>query len=152
MTTLMSLQPWSWQILILIQLRWQYFQIFCLWRRSLCLNLVLTLKNCNEPPSYASNASTAYVVAIWPSFLFESLETNLGNWWDFFGQMVYRPPSPPWQKISRTPMPVLPCLPSVFFLAWMLYYWRHFPDIAFDFQIRSTLAVAAYGILAVNEW
>ena len=88
----MSLQPWSWQILILIQLRWQYFQIFCLWRRSLCLNLVLTLKNCIEPPSYASNASTAYVVAIWPSFLFESLETNLGNWWDFFGQMVYPPP------------------------------------------------------------
>ena len=86
MTNLMSLQPWSWQILILIQLRWQYFQIFCSWRRSLCLNLVLTLKNCIEPPSYASNASTAYVVAIWPSFLFESLETNLGNWWDFFGQ------------------------------------------------------------------
>ena len=27
---------------------------------------------------------------------------NLGNLGDIFGQMVYRPP---WQKISRTPMP-----------------------------------------------
>ena len=26
---------------------------------------------------------------------------NLGNWQEFFGQMVYRPP---WQKIARTPM------------------------------------------------
>ena len=32
----------------------------CLWRRSLCSKLVLTLKtNCIKPPSYAS---TAYVV------------------------------------------------------------------------------------------
>ena len=29
---------------------------------------------------------------------------NLGNLPEFFGQMVYRPPSPPWQKIARTPM------------------------------------------------
>ena len=28
---------------------------------------------------------------------------NLGNLREFFGQMVYRPP---WQKISRTPMPL----------------------------------------------
>ena len=27
--------------------------------------------------------------------------TNLGNFQEFFGQMVYRPP---WQKIARTPM------------------------------------------------
>ena len=26
---------------------------------------------------------------------------NLGNFQEFFGQMVYRPP---WQKIARTPM------------------------------------------------
>ena len=45
------------------------FPNVCLWRRSLCSNLVLTLKNCIEPPSYAS---TAYVVAIWPSFIFDS--------------------------------------------------------------------------------
>ena len=56
------------------------FPNVCLWRRSLCSDLVLTLKNRIEPPSYAK---------------------NLGNLRDFFGQMVYRPP---WQKISRTPM------------------------------------------------
>ena len=26
------------------------------------------------------------------------------KFFEFFGQMVYRPPPPPWQKISRTPM------------------------------------------------
>ena len=65
------------------------FPNVCLWRRSLCLNLVLTLKNCIEPHS-ACNASTAYVVAIWPSFLFDSFV--MGNSWGFFGQMVYPPP------------------------------------------------------------
>ena len=45
------------------------FPNVCLWRRSLCSDLVLTLKNCIKPPSYAR---TAYVVAIWPSFLFDS--------------------------------------------------------------------------------
>ena len=44
------------------------FPNVCLWRRSLCWNLVLTLKNCIEPPSYAS---TAYGVSILPSFLFD---------------------------------------------------------------------------------
>ena len=56
----------------------------CSWRRSLCSDLVLTLKNCIEPPSYAR---TAYVVAIWPSFLFDpfvkiwaTCEIFLGKW------------------------------------------------------------------------
>ena len=60
------------------------FPNVCLWRRSLCSDLVLTLKNCTEPPSYAR---TAYVVAIWPSFLFDSFvkiwatcEMFLGKW------------------------------------------------------------------------
>ena len=44
------------------------FPNVCLWRRSLCSDLVLTLKNCIEPPSFAR---TAYVVAIWSSFLFD---------------------------------------------------------------------------------
>ena len=47
---------------------------------------VLTLKNCIEPPSYAS---TAYVVA---SFLFNCFCKNLGNLQEFYGQMVYCPP------------------------------------------------------------
>ena len=60
------------------------FPNVCLWRRSLCSDLVLTIKNCVEPPSYAR---TAYVVAIWPSFLFDSFvkiwatcEVFLGKW------------------------------------------------------------------------
>ena len=60
------------------------FPNVCLWRRSLCSNLVLTLKNCIEPPSYTI---TAYVVAIWPSFLFDSFvkiwdtcKNFLGKW------------------------------------------------------------------------
>ena len=68
------------------------FPNVCLWRRSLCSDLVLTLKNCIEPPSYAR---TAYVVAIWPSFLFDSFvkiwatcEIFLGKWFT----------APPWQK------------------------------------------------------
>ena len=61
------------------------FPNVCLWRRSLCSDLVLTVKTCIEPPSYAR---TAYVVAIWPStFLFDSFvkiwviqEIFLGKW------------------------------------------------------------------------
>ena len=60
------------------------FPNVCLWRCSLCSDLVLTLKNCIEPPPYAR---TAYVVAIWPSFHFDSFikiwatcEMFLGKW------------------------------------------------------------------------
>ena len=60
------------------------FPNVCLWRRSLCSDLVLTMKNCIEPPSYSR---TAYVVAIWPSFVFDSFvkiwatcEIFLGKW------------------------------------------------------------------------
>ena len=60
------------------------FPNVCLWRRSLCSDLVLTLKNRIEPPPYAR---TAYVVAIWPSFHFDSFikiwatcEMFLGKW------------------------------------------------------------------------
>ena len=65
------------------------FPNVCLWRRSLCSDLVLTLKNCIEPPSYAR---TAYVIAIWPFISFRLFRKNLGNLRDFFGQMIYRPP------------------------------------------------------------
>ena len=67
------------------------FPNVCLWQGSLCLNLLLTLKNCTEPPSYDS---TAYVVSIWPLFLFDPFTKNLGKLREFFGQMVYRPPPP----------------------------------------------------------
>ena len=64
------------------------FPNVCLWRRSLCSDLVLTLKNCIEPPSYAR---TAYVVAIWPSFLFDSF-VKIGQLARFFGANGLPPP------------------------------------------------------------
>ena len=64
------------------------FHCVCLWQRSLCSNLVLTLKNCIEPPLYAS---MAYVVVIWPSFLFDSF-IILGNLRDFWGAKGLPPP------------------------------------------------------------
>ena len=89
-----------------------------LWWRSWCSDLVLTLKNCIEPPS---NARTAYVVAIWPSFLFYSFVKNLGNLRDFFGQRVYHPNPPPRQKISRTPRNIFTNMCQFFFrLSWHL--------------------------------
>ena len=58
------------------------FPNVCLWRRSLCSDLALTLENCIEPPSYAR---TAYAVAIWPSFLFDSFVKIWAIWETFFG-------------------------------------------------------------------
>ena len=65
------------------------FPNVCLWRRSLCSNLALTLKNCIEPPSYAS---TAYVVAIWPSFLFDSFVKIWDTCENFLGKWFTAPP------------------------------------------------------------
>ena len=65
------------------------FPNVCLWRRSLCSNLVLTLKNCIEPPSYAS---TGYVVAIWSSFLFGSFVKICGTCDNFLGKWSTAPP------------------------------------------------------------
>ena len=87
MTTRMSLQPWSWQISFTVV---AIFPYVCLWRRSLCSNLVLTLKNCIEPPSYAS---AAYVAAIWPSFLFDSF-VKIGTVAKIFWANGLPPPPP----------------------------------------------------------
>ena len=65
------------------------FPNVCLWRRSLCSDLVLTLKNCIEPPSYAR---TAYVVAIWPSFLFDSFVKIWATCRFFLGKWFTAPP------------------------------------------------------------
>ena len=70
----------------------------CLWRSNLYSNLVLTLKNCIEPPSYAS---MAYVVAIGSSFLFDSFIKICATCEIFLGKWLT---APSWQKISRTPM------------------------------------------------
>ena len=76
------------------------FPNVCLWQRSLCSKLVLTLKNCIKPPLYAS---MAYVVVIWPSFLFNSFIKFWATCEIFLGQKVYSPP-PPRQKNFRMPM------------------------------------------------
>ena len=47
------------------------------------------LKNCIEPPSYAS---TAYVVAIWSSFLFDSFVKIWGTCDNFLGKWSTAPP------------------------------------------------------------
>ena len=67
------------------------FPNVCLWRHSLCSDLALTQENCIEPPSYAR---TAYVVAIWSSFLFDSFVKIWATWETFFGKW-FTSPSPP---------------------------------------------------------
>ena len=86
------------------------FPNVCLWRRSLCSDLVLTLKNRIEPPSYAGLCFCNMAV-----ISFRLFRKNLGNLRDFFGQMVYRPP---WQKISRTPMAICS---SILLLKFFVY-------------------------------
>ena len=68
------------------------FPNVCLWRHSLCSDLALTQENCIEPPSYAR---TAYVVAIWPSFLFDSFVKIWATWETFFGKWFTSPSPPP---------------------------------------------------------
>ena len=53
------------------------------------LNLVLTLENCIEPPSYARKA---YVVVIWRSFLFDSFVKIWATWKIFLGKWFTAPP------------------------------------------------------------
>ena len=65
------------------------FPNVCLWRRSLCSDFVLTLKNRIEPPSYAR---TAYVVAIWLSFLFDSFVKIWATCVIFLGKWFTAPP------------------------------------------------------------
>ena len=52
------------------------------------LNLVLTLENCIEPPSYAR---TAYVVVMWRSFLFDSFVKIWATWKTFLGKWFTAP-------------------------------------------------------------
>ena len=74
------------------------FPNVCLWRRSLCSDLVLTLKTRIEPPSYARTALCCCNMAL---ISFRLFRKHLGNLRVFFGQMVYRPP---WPKSSHTRM------------------------------------------------
>ena len=71
------------------------FPNVCLWRGSLCWNLVLIQKNCIEPPSYAS---TTYGVSILPSFLFDCF-VKIWQLARFFWANGL-PPPPPRQEIA----------------------------------------------------
>ena len=68
--------------------------VFFMATYSLCSNLALTLKNSIEPPLYAS---TAYVVTIWPSFLFNS-SVKIWDTCDNFLGKWYTAPHPPGKK------------------------------------------------------
>ena len=73
------------------------FPNVCLWRRSYAQNWeVLTLKNCYsiERPTLLHRLA---------SFLFYCFVKSWATCENFFGQIVYRPPPPPWQKIALTP-------------------------------------------------
>ena len=60
----------------------------CLWRRSLCSNLVLTLKtNCIKPLCQCGLRCCNVLLVS-----FRLFRKNLSNLRDFCGQMVYRPP------------------------------------------------------------
>ena len=79
------------------------FPNVCLWCRSLCLkktSQVLTLKNCIEPLSYAS---TAYVVTSYGPRFCSTVLYKFGQLTRIFWANGL-PPSPPRQKIARTPM------------------------------------------------
>ena len=92
MTTPVSLPPWSWQIFRLNTTVVTMFPNVCLWRRSLCSNLVLTLKL--NVSSHLHMSVRPMLLQCGPRF-FRLFRKNLSNLRDFFGQMVYRPPPPP---------------------------------------------------------
>ena len=75
---------------------------------------------------------------------FSTLSKNLGNWRDFFGQMVYRPP---WQNISRTPMRLFnfvmrnsycKSLKKSFFIIYVTF------DMYFIERIRTLLLLSSF--------
>ena len=88
MTTPMSLQPWWWQIFILIQLWSQFFQMFVYGDVVYAQTWYWPWKTVS---SHLHMPGRPMLLQYDPHF-FSTLSKNLGNWRDFFGQMVYRPP------------------------------------------------------------
>ena len=99
------------------------FPNVCLWRRSLCSDLVLTLKTVS---SHLHMPGRPMLLQYGPHF-FSTLSY-------VFGQMVYRPP--PWQKISRTPMlsPLLCPLHIALCCPHDLNAWNRLPCKLFFFN------------------
>ena len=66
---------------------------------------IKTLINCIEPPSYAR---TAYVVAIWPSFLFDSFVKIWATCQIFLGKWFTAPPGKKFPvRLSKNGNPLL---------------------------------------------
>ena len=88
--------------LYLIKLWWQFFQMFV-------YGDVVMLRIGRYWPWKTVSVSNHLHMPVRPMLLHSMalvsfrlyVRKNLGNLWEFFGQMVY---CPPWQKISRTPM------------------------------------------------
>ena len=99
------------------------FPNVCLWRRSLCSDLVLTLKNCIEPPSYAR---TAYVVAIWPSFLSDSFIKIWATCEIFLGKWFTAPPGKKFPVRLWWPHPIIHLTFSSKFRLIQVLMYAHF--------------------------
>ena len=101
--------------LYLIQLWWQFFQMFVY--GNVVYVQILTLKNCIETLSYASTMLLHGMALV----SFRLFCKNLCNLQEFFGQMVYRPPSP---IIARTPMYVSlwSLVYKMFITVWLFSY------------------------------
>ena len=63
------------------------------------LRLGIDPENCIEPPSYPR---TAYVVALWPSFVFDSFVIIWATCETFLGKWVTPPPPPTLQKLVNS--------------------------------------------------
>ena len=98
MTTPMSLQPWSWQIFILIQLWWQFFQMLVYgdivytqtwywpWKLTVSSHLHIYASTANVVVIRPSSPSDSFV-KIWAT-----CEIFLGKWF------TAPPPNPAWEK------------------------------------------------------
>ena len=71
------------------------FPNVCLWRRSLCSNLALTLKKLYRATFICQYGLCCCNIALVSFRLFCK---NLGHLRQCFGQMVYRPPPPPFRQ------------------------------------------------------
>ena len=91
MTTPMSLQPWWWKIVILIQLWSQFFHMF-VYGDVVYARLAIDPGKLYRATFICQDDLCCCNMAL---ISFRLFRKNLGNLKDFFGQMVYRPP---WRK------------------------------------------------------
>ena len=106
MTAPMSLQPWWWQIFILIQLRSQFFQMFVYGDVVYAQTWYWPW---NTVSSHLHMPGRPMFLQYGPHF-FSTLSQKFGQLDRFYWANGLPPPPPPhpWQKISRTPMVTVP--------------------------------------------